>query len=219
MHYDRLTPLPSLQSSELNPCPLFWESLPRLSSHGNLSAYKAKQKIDFPPDELFLICRGIVQLVTAHPNGNETVLGLAASTSLVGIPLTKVDPYWAVALTDILILPLSWADIEASPLLAGVLFQNILQRLQQSETWLAIAGKRQVEERLRYMLLLLAQEFGESLDSQTIELKLSWTHQQLANAIGSTRVTVTRLINQFKAEGWLNNQYRRWSIRSFSRAS
>ena len=69
------------------------------------------------------------------------------------------------------------------------------------------------------MLLLLAQEFGESLDSQTIELKLSWTHQQLANAIGSTRVTVTRLINQFKAEGWLNNQYRRWSIRSFSRAS
>ena len=214
MRYDRLTPLTSLQSSELNPCPLFWESLPRLSSHGDLTSYQAKQKIDLPPNELFLICRGILQLVTSHPNGNETVLGLAASTSLIGIPLTKVNPYWAVALTDVLLLPLSWADIEASPLLAGVLFQNILQRLQQSETWLAIAGKRQVEDRLRYMLLLLAQEFGESLDSQTIELKLCWTHQQLANAIGSTRVTVSRLIHQFKAEGWLNNQYRRWSIRS-----
>ncbi|MGA1130737.1 MAG: helix-turn-helix domain-containing protein [Prochlorotrichaceae cyanobacterium] len=50
------------------------------------------------------------------------------------------------------------------------------------------------------------------MSPSTIELKFSWTHQQMANAIGSARITVNRLLNQFKAEGWLHNQYRRWFI-------
>ncbi|MEL6763450.1 MAG: helix-turn-helix domain-containing protein, partial [Cyanobacteria bacterium J06607_6] len=34
------------------------------------------------------------------------------------------------------------------------------------------------------------------------------THHQLATAIGTTRVTVTRLLKDFKEEGWLQTQQR-----------
>jgi CRP-like cAMP-binding protein len=38
------------------------------------------------------------------------------------------------------------------------------------------------------------------------------THQQLANAIGTTRVTMTRLINQLRDEGWLEIDRNRYII-------
>jgi CRP-like cAMP-binding protein len=34
-------------------------------------------------------------------------------------------------------------------------------------------------------------------------LSIRLTHQHLANAIGTTRVTITRLLGQLKDEGWL----------------
>jgi len=194
------------------PSPLFWEALQHIGQHRDVLVYQPKQHIYFPPDQLFLVCRGIVQLVTVHCDGTETVLGIAGSSGLLGTSLTKITPYWAVALTDVLLFPLFWSDIESSPFLGNVLFRTILQRLQHSESWVAVTGRRQVEDRLKQMLVLLAQEFGQAIDAHTIELKFSWTHQQMANAIGSTRVTVNRLIHQFKGEGWLQNHYRRWFI-------
>jgi len=52
------------------------------------------------------------------------------------------------------------------------------------------------------LLLLLKQEIGQPVDQGT-RLTVRLTHQHLANAISTTRVTVTRLMGKLQQEGWL----------------
>ncbi|MEL7523176.1 MAG: Crp/Fnr family transcriptional regulator, partial [Cyanobacteria bacterium J06553_1] len=84
---------------------------------------------------------------------------------------------------------------------------QIVRRLQQTEAWLNIAGQRLVADRLRCLLVQLAQEFGH-VGPTGVRVKLRLTHHQLATVIGTTRVTVTRLLRDFKNEGWLQIKQR-----------
>lgn len=42
---------------------------------------------------------------------------------------------------------------------------------------------------------------GETLNSKQIRIKVRLTHQMLANAIGTTRVTITRLLGELQQQG------------------
>ncbi|GAB4378171.1 MAG: Crp/Fnr family transcriptional regulator [Elainellaceae cyanobacterium] len=153
-------------------------------------------------DEVLVVCRGVVQLGTLYDNGDEALLGLACPSMPFGLPLSFIRPYQAVALTDVDILRLRLAEVEQSPMLAQGIFRHLARRLQQTEAVLATVGYRRVEERLRHLLLLLKQEVGQPTAEGT-RLSVRLTHQQLANAIGTTRVTVTRLLSQLQEAGWL----------------
>ncbi|MBT9313016.1 Crp/Fnr family transcriptional regulator [Leptothoe kymatousa] len=176
--------------------------LEELYHERNLTHFPAGQSIPLRRGEIYIICRGIVQLHTIHPDGSETLLGLAGPSMPFGLSLTSVTPYWATALTKIDVLPLSMAELENSPTLMAGLFSHLSRRLQQTEAWLALSGKRLVADRLRQLLIMLAQEFGQ-VETQGVKLTIRLTHHQLATTIGTTRVTVTRLLRDFRNEGWL----------------
>ncbi|MEO0801031.1 MAG: Crp/Fnr family transcriptional regulator [Cyanobacteria bacterium J06642_2] len=170
----------------------------------SLTPYISKSVISLPPDSIGIVCRGVVQLTTLQPNGNEVLLGLIGPSMPLGLPMTYINPYQATALTDVDMLWLSLPEIESSPTLAAGLFRHMTLRVLQAESWLALSGMRPVSERLRHLLTLLARQLGQPTgDDNAIRLSVRLTHEQLANAIGTTRVTVTRLLNTFCEEGWL----------------
>jgi CRP-like cAMP-binding protein len=154
------------------------------------------------PDEILIVCRGVVQLGTLYDTGDEALLGLACPSMPFGLPLSVIRPYQAVALSDVDLMRLRVVEVEQSPMLTQGVFRHLTRRLQQTEAILAMVGYRRVEERLRHLLVLLKQEVGQPTPQGT-RLGVRLTHQQLANAIGTTRVTVTRLLSQLQAEGWL----------------
>ena len=178
----------------------------------------AGQAISLKADEVLVICRGIVQLFTIQQDGSETLLGLAGPSMPIGLSLTTVDPYWANALTDVDMLVLPLAELEASTVLMAGIFRNLALRLQQAEAWLALSGKRLVADRLRHLLLLLARDFGQ-VEPGGIRIPVRLTHHQLATAIGTTRVTVTRLLKDFKEEGWILVSQRNFILRTDGRAA
>jgi CRP-like cAMP-binding protein len=120
----------------------------------------------------------------------------------IGLPMTLIHPYQASAMTDVDLLCLTLAEIDQSPSLAREIFHQLSRRLRQSEAMLAMVGCRRVEERLRQMLLLLQMEIGQPVAGGT-RLSVRLTHQHLASAIGTTRVTVTRLLGQMREAGHL----------------
>jgi CRP-like cAMP-binding protein len=181
--------------------------LEQLYRERTLTPYAAGRTLPLRRNEVLIVCRGVVQLYTIQQDGSETLLGLAGPSVPIGLPLTVVDPYWATALTDTDVLPLSMAEIETSPILMAGICRHLMLRLQQSEAWLAIAGKRLVADRLRQLLLLIAQDFGQ-VETCGVRIPVRLTHHQLATAIGTTRVTVTRLLKEFREEGWLQIQHR-----------
>lgn len=190
----------------------FVEVLEQLYRERTLTPYLAGRSISLRSEEVVVVCRGVVQLFTIQPDGSETLLGLAGPSAPIGLSLTTVEPYWAQALTDIDVLPLSLAEVESSPVLMAGLFRNLTLRLQQTEAWLALAGKRLVADRLRHLLMLIAEEFGQT-EEQGVRISVRLTHHQLATAIGTTRVTVTRLLKDFKDEGWLATEQRHLILR------
>lgn len=185
--------------------------LEQLYRERSLQPFRSGQGIPLRSNELWVVCRGVVLLNTLHPTGDEALLGVATPSMPFGLPLTWISPYQAIALTDVDLLPLTVAEVEKSPALCQGLFRHLSRRLQQSEAFLALSGCRRVEERLKQLLILLRHEVGQPVQCGT-RLQVRLTHQQLANAIGTTRVTVTRLLGQLKQEGWLTIDAKRHII-------
>jgi CRP-like cAMP-binding protein len=169
----------------------------------NLYPYAGGYEIPMYPHEIWIVCRGVVQLNTIHANGTEVILGVVGTSIPFGLPLTILNPYQAIALSDVDLMRLTMAEIEQSPILAQGIFRHLTRRLQQTESMLSVVNQRRVEDRLRQLLLLLKNEIGQDT-SEGIRLNVRLTHQHLANAIGSTRVTVTRALGELQMEGWLS---------------
>ncbi|GAB4342141.1 MAG: Crp/Fnr family transcriptional regulator [Leptolyngbyaceae cyanobacterium] len=167
-----------------------------------LQGFRAGQAIPMNPNDLWIVCRGVVQLNTLYPNGDEALLGLACPSMPFGLPISLIYPYQAIALSDVDLMSLTLAELQQHPNLMQEVFQHLARRLRQAEAMLAMAGCRRVEDRLRQFLLLLQMEVGQPSPEGT-RLTVRLTHQHLASAIGTTRVTVTRLLGKLREEGWL----------------
>ncbi|MGJ3250224.1 MAG: Crp/Fnr family transcriptional regulator [Elainellaceae cyanobacterium] len=167
-----------------------------------LHPFASGQVISMKPHEIWVVCRGVVQLGTLYDTGDESLLGLACPSMPFGLPLTLIRPYQAIALSSADLMRLTLSEVEQSPALAQGIFRHVTRRLRQTEAMLAMVGYRRVEDRLRHLLLLLKQEVGQPVQGGT-RITVRLTHQQLANAIGTTRVTITRLLSQLRDEGWI----------------
>lgn len=167
-----------------------------------LHPYSSGQSIPMHSHEIWVLCRGVVQLSTFHPCGDEVLLGLISPSMPFGLPLTLIDPYHAIALSDVDLMRLTMVEVEQSATLSQGLFKHLSRRLQQTEALLASVNHRRVEDRLRQFLLLLKDEIGQPAGTGS-RISVRLTHQHLANAIGSTRVTVTRALGMLQEEGWL----------------
>ncbi len=152
---------------------------------------------------LWVVVRGMVKLGAISYQGDALLLGLAGPNEPFGDPLTNQPAYEATTLVASDLLCLSCDDIHASPHLAIGILQGMASRYRQSEAMLALLGLRRIEDRVKGFLELLAEEYGQPCD-RGLRLPLRLTHQDLASALSTTRVTITRLLGQLRAEGWLD---------------
>jgi len=84
-----------------------------------------------------------------------------------------------------------------------MLLRGLSSRILQTEMMIETLAHRDMGARLASFLLILCRDFGvPSSMGVTIDLKLS--HQAIAEAIGSTRVTVTRLLGDLRQSGMIS---------------
>jgi CRP-like cAMP-binding protein len=169
-------------------------------AHRNLHFYAKAETVPLMSQGIWQVCQGLVQLSTLYPTGEEGLLGWVGPSMCFGLWLTSLQTYRATAVSDVCVMWYSMVEIEASPQLARELLPQMGRRLRQMEAILAIAGQRRVEDRLYQLLLLLKQEFGQPVVEGT-RLNIRLTHQDIANAICTTRVTVTRMLGKLQQQG------------------
>ena len=172
-----------------------------------LKSFRRGQFIPLYEQDIWLVYRGVVQLSTLYPSGDEAILGLISPLMPFGEPLSFLQPYSAMALSDVDLMRLNWQEVLQSPEMMQCMFGQMKRRLQQSESLLAIAGYRRVEDRLVEFLALLKREISSpiTLDGKSVNrITIRLTHQHFANAIGTTRVTITRLLGQLRDRGILD---------------
>lgn len=85
--------------------------------------------------------------------------------------------------------------------------QILFSHLHQTQELLRVRSG-QIHHRFWQLLDWLAYKFGRESDQGHL-IKLRLTHQDFADTLGTTRVTVTRLLGQFEREGriaWVGQQ-------------
>ncbi|HBB31667.1 MAG TPA: hypothetical protein DDZ80_01760 [Cyanobacteria bacterium UBA8803] len=165
-----------------------------------LHFYAKGEQIPLVSQGVWQVCQGLVQMTTLCHNGEEVWLGWAEPETFFGNWFSLLTTYQATALSDVHLIWFSLREINASPNLPQLILPQMVRRMRQTEALLAIAGQRRVEDRLQNLLLLMKREIGQPVGGDT-RLGMRLTHQNLANAIGTTRVTVTRLLSKLKHEG------------------
>lgn len=161
--------------------------------------YSKGEIITLNPSVIFYVCQGLVKLNTFCETGEEVLTGLVSEGMVFGSSLTSLETYQATALSDVKLVSLSLAEIAASGMLSQILLPKINQRLRQTESFLATSGRQRVQDRLHYLLMLLKQEIGQPVPEGT-RLSFRLTHQELASACCTTRVTITRLLGKLQQE-------------------
>lgn len=162
----------------------------------NVQAFRRKECLPLIPDRIWQIEQGVVRVVTWNNSGYVTTLGIWGRGDIVGQPLTRQHPCQIECLTSVraIATPLGhpsrhWHSV-------------LLNHLWHQEDLLRIIHQPSVLESLAQLLHWLAQRFGQSVpQGQLLEPLL--THQQLAETLGTSRVTVTRALNQLEEEGRL----------------
>ena len=151
---------------------------------------------------IWMVVRGMVRLGSVSINGDERLLGLAGPNEIFGESLSNVEAYEAVAMTDCDVLCISLSEINDSPSLALAMFHSVSARYRQAESILALLSLRLIEDRVKAFLELIALDYGQICE-EGLRLNLRLTHHELASALGTTRVTTTRVIGQLREEEWL----------------
>ncbi|MCM0593064.1 MAG: Crp/Fnr family transcriptional regulator [Gloeotrichia echinulata IR180] len=156
-----------------------------------------------PPrnDVLWRIERGAVRTLTWSEDGTFITLGYWGAGDIIGYPLSRVKPYQIECLTSVevsIVPPHLWhQDIN-----------GLLSHIQQAEELLSIVHRKPISLRLWQFLVWLSEKFGRDVEQgQLIDLNV--THQEMAEVLNTTRVTVTRLLQQFEEEGTLIRLKRR----------
>lgn len=156
--------------------------------------------IPLPGQSLWQVRQGLVKLTTLSEQGEEIIVGLAGPSMPFSSGLSGLQTYQARALSEVQLVNIPLEELNSSGRLAQELVPHLNQRLRQSEILLSILGQRHVADRLRLLLSLLKQEIGQSVPGGT-RLSVRLIHEDLANLCCTTRVTITRLLNQMKQQG------------------
>lgn len=164
-----------------------------------LQQYRRGDEISLLNSEIWQVYRGVVQLSRVQQDGREVISGWVTANGVFGNVADTSLADRAVALGDVYAKCYSAHDLVRYPLLTRQFIAQFSDRLIKSQQLLAIIATSRVEDRLRDLLLLLQQDMGQSVE-HGVRLPVRFTHQHLAEAIHTTRVTITRILGNLQAQ-------------------
>lgn len=162
-----------------------------LPSSGANYRLKRRDRICLDPHTLWQVCSGLTRTITWNEDGEVVPLGLWSPGCVVGIPISQVSPCELQCLSTVELIRL--------PSNYSLTVDVLLKHTAQINRMLRIMHCRHVYDKLLYFICWLAENFGQpTMVGQRMLFRL--THQEIAETIGTSRVTVTRLIKQLEEE-------------------
>jgi CRP-like cAMP-binding protein len=167
--------------------------LPTRQTSPTAQKFIARSRIPARTDYLWQIQTGVVRTTTRLEEGTTVVLGIWGAGGVVGRPLTHAEPYQIECVTQVEAIALPIAEVSNFS-------EILLAQIDQSEKLTQIRSYKRIELVLTKFLGWLAEQFGKEVEQGRL-LDLRMTHFDLAEAIGTTRVTITRILNQLEQQG------------------
>ncbi|HBZ72840.1 MAG TPA: hypothetical protein DEP35_25145 [Deltaproteobacteria bacterium] len=169
-----------------------------------------------PGDYMYVIREGRVKVTKLSDEGREKILNFLDEGGFFG-EMALLDRAPRIAsvktLKPVRLLALSRTDflnaLRTSPDLAMAVIQELVRRLREVDEQASSLSFQRVKERTKGLLRRLAQESAGDPERRTTA---ALTHQQIADMIGTSRETVTRVVKELKQDGWLHQDGKRYVV-------
>jgi CRP-like cAMP-binding protein len=157
-----------------------------------------------PADAVFVVVNGRVKVVTTSSDGKEFILTVLGGGQVFGeMGLLEAAPRSAsvVTITEVEMMVIKREDfdrlIETRPTISRKLMAILSRRLRRANSKMESLAYMDVAGRLARYLLDMALDHGQRLGNGWVVVKRP-THSDIAHSIGTSRETVSRLINEFE---------------------
>jgi len=209
------SPVDSARPDSSRPFVAWRRILDWAQAHYRERTFAKDERIPTRSSLLYLVQRGAVRLLGAagetapmpadadDPNevSEETFLGFISAGQPFEIVAQSPFTLRAFAHVDqTSVVWMYWHDLENWPHFRWEILDAFRNQHQRKLIWLSTLGQRQTIDRLLGFITLLVAEHGEASELGYY-LPYPLTHAQIGSAIGSTRVTVTRLMGKLRQRG------------------
>ncbi len=161
-------------------------------------------------DTLFIIIRGKVKITSFAENGKEVIFSIMSEGDFFGdMSLLDGKPRSAsvISIEDSELCLLRREEfnrlIENHPGIALKLLKELTSRLRRADERIESLALLDVSGRIAGILLQLSEESGKRLPDGGVIIRSRPTHQELANMVGTTRETVTRILSQLEQKNYI----------------
>ena len=163
-------------------------------------------------DAVYVIGSGKVKVVTTSTEGKEFILTVLGAGQVFGeMALVEEAPRSAsvVTLTAVELMAIKREDfhhlLATSPGISRSLLGILSRRLRRANSKMESLAYMDVAGRLARYFLDLATDHGQHVGNGWVVVRRP-THADIAHSIGTSRETVSRLINEFEEEFGLTNK-------------
>lgn len=166
---------------------------------------------------IYFIEKGRVRLSREVDNGKEILLALFGAGDMIADAIWESGYHECTAetLEDSKFYEIGEEVFQellrTNPEFAGRIIQIAGSRLKQAEARMEDLVFRQVPGRVARLLITLSESYGK-VTTNGIRVDFRLTHQDIADLVGSSRVTVTQVLNKFKTSGWIDIEGKRVTI-------
>lgn len=166
----------------------------------------------------FYLKSGRVKVFITSPDGAEKTLAIHEPGSLFGETsafdrIPRLASAIALVKSDIIsVHPDILLQLFArNPQLALSMLQSLTIKIRLLSMQVDSMAFMEADKKVANILLRLAADFGMPTE-KGIRLSVKCTHEDLANLVGTCRVTVTKSLAGFVKKGWIENRYRNITI-------
>ncbi len=160
-----------------------------------------------PADRVYELLEGAVMLFKLLPDGRRQVVEVVAPTALFGIVGGKLYDCNAETLTPCVVRILDRRELEGSAEYQGHVARCLREQIERLHDHAVLLGRKSAFERVASFLMRFVPKRGIAgclgpqgeKDEQVIELTM--TRQEIADFLGLTIETVSRVISDLKRRG------------------
>ncbi len=172
-----------------------------------------------PGEEFMILTEGSVKVELMNAEGKELTLTILTPFQFLGeLALLDDVPRSAtvVSMEQSALLSINKRDfarvLENYPRMSIPMLRQLTRRVRVLTDDIASMAFLDSYSRVTRKILNLAEEMGQDAGGGHILIDRPLTHQQLANLVGTTRETVTKILNEMKDNGLLDIRRHRITI-------
>ncbi len=186
------------------------EELYQISAKVVLKEFKRNEVILYEEDTseyMYIILLGKVNVIQTTEDGKEIILATHQSGEFFG-EMSLIDgrtsPATVLATEDSLVAIISKPEFHSLLTNYAKVLERMLQilcsRIRDSWSRIHLLNFKNASQRIKMLLLTLSFDKGEKT-SEGITLNIKLTHQNIADMVGLTRETVTRVLDKWRKDG------------------